>query len=194
MMEGISMTEDIMFYKEWLPLPKAEFNILAMLAEQGGTFSGNYTDMCSYLAVTSQSQNRQRLQTAIESLTSKGFITRESSGRTQMLKVIPKATGIELPRPWVRSVINHDYSSENVAFAQVLKVFIWICGNDMDIVTNAMIAEDIGMSVDTVTSAKNVLLKEYENISKRQVSEKTGWNTFRTLGQELAASALWKDL
>ena len=62
MIEGISMTEDIMFYKEWLPLPKAEFNILAMLAEQGGTFSGNYTDMCSYLTVTSQSKNRQRLQ------------------------------------------------------------------------------------------------------------------------------------
>ena len=52
MMEGIPMTEDIMFYKEWLPLPKAEFNILAMLAEQGGTFSGNYTDMCRYLSLS----------------------------------------------------------------------------------------------------------------------------------------------
>ena len=32
------------------------------------------------------------------------------------------------------------------------------------------------------------------NITKRQVSEKTGLNTFRTLGQELAANAWWKDL
>lgn len=186
--------EKVAFFREWLPLPKAEFNVLTMIAEQGGTFSGTYADMCRYLTVTPQSRNRKVLQTAIESLVSKGFISWDSSGRTQTLKVIPKATGIELPRPWVRSVINHDYSSENVAFAQVLKVFIWICGNDMDIVTNAMIADDIGMSVDTVTSAKNVLLKEYENITKRQVSEKTGWNTFRTLGQELSASALWKDL
>ena len=186
--------EKVVFYREWLPLPKAEFNVLTMIAEQGGTFSGNYTEMCRYLGVTPQDRNRKVLQAAIESLDSKGFITWDSRGRTQMLKVIPKATVIELPRQWVRSVINHDYSSESVAFAQVLKVFMWICDNQMDIVTNAMIADDIGMSEDTVTSAKNVLLKEYENISKRKVSEKTGWNTFRTLGQELAASALWKDL
>ena len=186
--------EKVLFFREWLPLPKAEFNVLTMIAEQGGTFSGNYTEMCRYLGVTPQDRNRKVLQAAVESLTSKGFITWDSRGRTQTLKVIPKAKGIVLPRSWVRSVINHDYSSESVAFAQVLKVFMWICDNQMDIVTNAMIADDIGMSEDTVTSAKNVLLKEYENISKRKVSEKTGWNTFRTLGQELAASALWKDL
>lgn len=34
--------EKVIFYWEWLPLPKAKFNILAMLAEQGGSFSGNY--------------------------------------------------------------------------------------------------------------------------------------------------------
>ena len=186
--------EKVTFYREWLPLPKAEFNVLTMIAEQGGTFSGNWSDMCRYINLTPQDRNRKLIQAAVESLTSKGFITWDSRGRTQTLKVIPKAKGIDIPRSWVRSVINHDYSSEAVAFAQVLKVYLWICGNDMDIVTNAMIADDIGMSVDTVTSAKNVLLKEYENITKRQVSEKTGWNTFRTLGQELAASALWKDL
>ena len=186
--------EKVIFYLEWLPLPKAQFNILAMLAEQGGSFSGNYSDMCRYLNVTPQSRNRDALRTAIETLSSNGFIEWESRGRTQHLKLIPKGREVRLDRLWVQSVIRHDYSSESVALAPVLKVFIWICGNDMDIVTNAMIADDIGMSVDTVTSAKNVLLKEYENITKRQVSEKTGWNTFRTLGQELAASALWKDL
>ena len=186
--------EKVAFFREWLPLPKAEFNVLTMIAEQGGSFAGNWSDMCRYINLTPQDRNRKVLQAAVESLASKGYITWDSRGRTQTLKVIPKATEIELPRPWVQSVINHDYSSESVAFAQVLKVYLWICGNDMDIVTNAMIADDIGMSVDTVTSAKNVLLREYENITKRQVSEKTGWNTFRTLGQELAANAWWKDL
>ena len=38
--------EYVTFYEEWLPLPKAEINILAMVAEQGGTYVGNYTDMC----------------------------------------------------------------------------------------------------------------------------------------------------
>ena len=35
--------EKVVFYREWLLLPKAEFNVLTMIAEQGGTFSGNYT-------------------------------------------------------------------------------------------------------------------------------------------------------
>ena len=49
---------DAIFYREWLPLPKAEFNVLAMIAEQGGSYSGNYTDMCRYLGVDPQSRNK----------------------------------------------------------------------------------------------------------------------------------------
>lgn len=185
--------EKTVFYKEWLPLPKAEFNILAMLAEQGGSFSGTYADMMRYLNITPQSRNRKSLQAAIESLTSKGFITKETSGRTQTLKVIPKATGITLPRLWVQSVMKHNYSSEAVATAQVLKVFLWIAQNNQNIVTNNMIADALGVSVSTVVSAKNVLEREYENITKRKVSEKCG-DVFRSIGQELAAGAWWNEL
>ena len=111
----------------------------------------------------------------------------------EMLKVIPKATVIELPRQWVRSVINHDYSSESVAFAQVLKVFMWIVQNKEPVVTNKQIANRLNISESTVCSAKNVLQYEYENITKRKVSEKRG-DDFISLGQELAASAFWKEL
>ena len=186
--------EKVTFYREWLPLPKAEFNVLTMLAEQGGSFSGNYADMMSYLNVTSQSRNRKPIQAAIESLTSKGFITWDSRGRTQTLKVIPKATEIIIPKQWVQSVVRHDYSSEDVAFAPVLKLFLWIAQNELEIVTNDMIAADLGVSVSTVVSAKNVLEREYENITKRKISEKVGENTYRSLGQELAASAWWDDI
>ena len=186
--------EQTIFYREWLPLPKAEFNILAMLAEQGGSFSGNYSDMCGYLGVTSQSRNRQSLQSAIENLTSTGFITHESIGRTQVLKIIPKVTEIALPRLWVQSVIRHDYSSESVAFAQVLKVFAWICNNEMPVVTNDEIAADLNISPSTVVSAKNVLEREYENITKKRISEKLGENFFRNLGQELRTSAWWTEI
>lgn len=185
--------EKVTFYREWLPLPKAEFNVLTMLAEQGGSFSGNYADIMRYLNVTPQDRNRKPIQAAIESLVSKGFITWDSRGRTQNLKVIPKATEIELPRQWVRSVINHDYSSESVAFAQVLKVFMWIVQNKEPVVTNKQIANRLNISESTVCSAKNVLQYEYENITKRKVSEKWG-DDFISLGQELAASAFWKEL
>ena len=186
--------EEVIFYKEWLPLPKAEFNVLAMIAEQGGSFTGNYSDMCRYLGVDPQSRNRNTLSAAIEELTKNRFITQESRGRTLNLTVIPKATEIRLPRLWVQSVIQHDYSSEAVAFAPVLKVFIWIVHNDLSVVTNSMIAEDLNVSVSTVVNAKNVLEREYENITKRKISEKIGNDIFRNLGQELAAGAWWTEI
>ena len=186
--------EKAIFYREWLPLPKAEFNILAMLAEQGGSFSGNYSDVCRYLGVTPQNRNRQALRAVIEKLTSNGFITHESQGRTQTLKVIPKAIEIPLPRLWVQSVIRHDYSSESVAFAQVLKVFVWIAGNEAAIVTNDMIAAELNISASTVVSSKNVLEREYENITKKRISEKLGENFFRNLGQELRTNAWWTNI
>ena len=186
--------ERAIFYWEWLPLPKAEFNILAMLAEQGGSFSGNYSDICRYLGVTPQNNNRQTLRAAVESLAAAGFISHESRGRTQILKVLPKATEIPLPRLWVQSVIRHDYTGESVAFAQVLKVFTWIAGNEMDIVTNDMIASDLNISASTVVSAKNVLNREYENITKKRISEKLSGTTFRNLGQELRANAWWTEI
>ena len=187
------MIESVVFYDEWLPLPKAEFNVLAMVAEQGGAYTGNYSDMCRYLSVTPQSRNREPLRSAIESLTSKGFLSCDTRGRTHHLKVIPKGKEVILPRLWVQSVIHHDYTSERVAFAQVLKVFLWIMQNRMDIVTNAQIAEELGISESTVVSAKKVLYTEYENIYKKKVSQKYG-DGFRSLGQELAASAFWKDI
>jgi hypothetical protein len=45
-----------------------------------------------------------------------------------------------------------------------------------------------------VVSAKNVLDREYENITRRKRSEKIGVDSFRTIGQELAASAWWSEL
>ena len=64
--------EKVAFYWEWLPLPKAEFNVLTMIADRGGSFSGNYAEMCRYLNVTTQDSNRKVLQRAIESLADKG--------------------------------------------------------------------------------------------------------------------------
>lgn len=188
------MEEQVTFYFEWLSLPKDEFNVLAMVAEQGGSYRGNYSDMCRYLGVTPQNNNRNRLQTAIPSLAAAGFITHDSRGRTQIMKVIPKATEIALPRRWVQSVIRHDYSGERVAFAQVLKVFAWVLHNKKDIVTDEMIAEDLNVSKSTVGKAKKVLVLEYENLYKKPVSAKFGEGIFHKLGQELVANAWWTEI
>ena len=70
---------------------------------------------------------------------------------------------------------------------------MWITQNRMEVVTNAMIAAELGISESTVCSAKNVLQHEYENIIKKKVSQKWG-DSFRSLGQELAASAWWTEI
>lgn len=185
--------EQIIFYAEWLSLPKAEFNILTMLAEQGGSFSGNLSDLCRYFTVTPQQRNRNALRSAIETLTSKGFITSHLNGRTYHLKLIPKEKEIKAIKPLIQSVLRHDYSSEAVAAAPVIKVLLWVICNEQPVVTNMEIAADLGISESTVCSAKNVLQKEYETLTKKKVSVKLGEDFFKTLGQELAASAWYTE-
>lgn len=119
------MDERIVFYREWLPLDKKEFRILAMLADQG-EFCGNLSDLCNYFSLSPQQRNRNTLRTSIEQLAASGFITYTTKGRSYHIKVIPKAKEIRLCREWLRRLISHDYSSENVAWEQVLKVLLWI--------------------------------------------------------------------
>ena len=186
--------EHITFYAEWLSLPKAEFNILTMLVEQGGAFRGNLSDLCRYFNVTPQQKNRTPLRSAIKSLTSTGFISSELNGRTYHLKLIPQEEEIRALKPLVQSILRHDYSGETVAAAPVIKVLLWTIRNEKPVVTNAEIAADLGISESTVVSAKNVLQIEYETLTRKKVSAKLGENFFKTLGQALAASAWYTDL
>ncbi len=193
--ERFRSVEEITFYSEWLPLPKEQFRLLAMIAANGGEFVGNYTDICNYLSVTPQSRNKTRIKLSIEALINGEYITCRNNGRTQHLKVIPKAKENILPLKLAQSIINHDYSKEaQVAWEQVLKLYIWILQNNLDIVTNKVIAAALSTSESTVCSAKNVLVNEYETITKKRISDKLGENWFRTLGQELRACAWWKDI
>lgn len=188
-MKKVDALEKIVFYGEWLPLPKEEFNILTMLAEQGGSFSGNLTDMCRYFGLSQQQKNRATFRSAIESLTANGYITSEVEGRTYHLKLVPKANEIKIFKRLVQSAVAHNYTSEPVSPASVIKVMLWIIRNQKPVVTNREIAHDTKLSESTICSAKNVLQKEYEAIRKRRVSTKVGENYFITLGQELQSGA-----
>lgn len=181
--------DNITFYKAWLPLDKKEFRILAMLADQG-EFSGNLSDLCRYFSLSPQTSNRTQLRTSIDLLTRAGFIQCDHRGRRYTLKAVPKEEEIEIPREWFLTLLHHDYTSESVAWEQVLKVWLWIAANDLPVITNALIAADLSISTSTIGCAKNVLQKEYNAIIRKQVSEKCG-DSFRTIGQELAATAWW---
>jgi hypothetical protein len=185
----------IIFYKEWLSLPKEEFRILALTAAGGGQYSGTYTDMCNSLSVTPQSRNRNKIKSALEGLAAGQYVDWQSNGNTQNITVIPKEGKIKIPVDLLNSIMRHEYSSEDVAWEQVIKTFLWIYQNKEAIVTNQMIAADLGISESTVCNAKNVLEHEYDVIKKRIISTKTtlenGEEIIITLGQELIASAWW---
>ena len=182
----------ITMYREWLPLEKKQFRILAMLADKG-EYTGNLSILCDYFSLSRQQHNRSALRTAIGQLANTGYLTYSTEGRTYHISAVPKATAITITREWLQRLIAHDYSSENVAWEQVLKVLLWVCNNKEPVIQNQMIADDLQVSVSTIGCAKNVLEYEYAAIRRRKVSEKIGDDFFRTIGQELAASAWWSN-
>ena len=186
--------ERITFYWEWLMLPKAEFNILMMLADLCGSFSGNLADMCRYFRVSSQNKNKIPLRNAIEKLTADGLITSKKSGNNYTLQIIPKEREVKLLRRWVNPILEADNFSQSVAKAQVIKSLIWISQNSYSqIVTNDEIVPELNISVSTFGAAKNVLEKDFRVIM-REIEQITLANgDKRNIGQRLGIPAEWSE-
>ena len=187
--------EKIVFFWEWLRLPKEEFNILMMLADMGGSFKGNLSEMCRYFRVDpGNSKNKIPLKNAIENLTSKGFITCQKSGYTYSLQVIPKEEKVELLRKWVDPILQADHFSESVAKAPVIKSLIWISQNSYSkVVTNDQIVPDLNISVSTFGSAKNVLEKDFHVIMRELEQITLANGEKRNIGQRLGVPADWSE-
>ena len=182
--------EKITFYREWLPLDKKDFRILAMLADIG-IFQGNLSDLCRYFSLNPQQRNRNQIRESIQRLKKAKMIVSEVKGNTYTLRLIPKEKEISIPRKWLETLRRHEYSGESVSWEAVLKVELWTIEHQEQVTTNNKIADDLGVSVSTVVSAKRVLEREYSAITRRKISKKTGENSFCSIGHELNASAWW---
>ena len=187
--------ERITFYWEWLLLSKEEFNILMMLADKGGSFSGNLSDMCRYFRVDPQnSKNKMTLKNAIERLTSEGVISCQKSGYTYSMQIIPKEKEISLLRKWVDPILQAEQFSQSVATAQVIKSLIWISQNNYSkIVTNDEIVPELNMSVSTFGSAKNVLKKDFHVILQEVERITLANGEKRNIGQRLGVPTEWSE-
>ena len=104
------MEKEIIFYREWLPLPKDQFRILLHLA-RFGSFSGNLSDLCRYFSLNPQTKNRNNVRNAIEALEASGMIDCTKRGRTYNLELIPKEKEIVLPCAWVDDITSKPFSS-----------------------------------------------------------------------------------
>lgn len=186
--------ERITFYLEWLLLPKEEFNILMMLADKGGNFSGNLAEMCRYFRVSSQNRNKVSLKNAIEKLTADGFITSQKSGYTYRLQIVPKEKEVALLRKCVDPILQSEQFSQSVAKAQVIKSLIWISQNSYSkIVINDEIVSELNMSVSTFGSAKNVLEKDFHVILREIERITLSGGEKRNIGQRLGVPAEWSE-
>ena len=129
------MMDDAIFYREWLPLDKKEFRILAMLADYDGEYHGNLTDMCRYFSISAQQKTRTALREAIQNLTEHNFIESSLSGRTFHLRLIPTDNEISLPRNWLTRLRQHKYSADSVSWEVIVKVILWLEENGQDVIT-----------------------------------------------------------
>ena len=185
--------KDLVFYREWFPLPKGEFRILAMLADKG-QFNGNLSDLCRYFFVNPQTATRNRLANQINSLEEQGCIKVERKGRTYTLTAIPKARIIKIAREHYELIRTRTRTpdGESVAWENVLKVYLWALENNFDnIITNQMIQDDLLLSAGVICSAKNVLDREFGAIHRQKVSKLTSDGEIHTIGQNIGASAFW---
>ncbi len=180
------------FYTEWLGVEKNQFRILSLLAPTG-EFRGNLTDMCRSLNIRPQTRTRSSLRDNIDELAASDYISSVLNGRTYTLKVIPKETVIEIPTEWLNQIMNHNYHSESVSWQAVLKVFLWmITNNNKPIVTRSEIAAVTNIGNDTITSALNVLDRDFKAILRKPVVIEIQDGKFRCIGLELNPAAWWE--
>lgn len=179
------------FYFEWLGVDKNQFRILSLLAPTG-EYTGNLSDMCRSLNISAQTTNRNKLRTSIQELSECGYITSSLNGRTYTLKANTKETVIKIPAEWLNQIMNHSYTSQSVSWQAVLKVLLWLCINKEPTVTREMIAEDINCGVDTITSALNVLERDYNAILRKFVTKQTLNGEYRRIGLDLTPVAWWE--
>lgn len=187
--------KDLVFYREWFPLPKGKFRILAMLADKG-QFNGNLSDLCRYFFVNPQTATRNRLANQINSLEEQGYIKVKRKGRTYTLTAIPKARIIKIAREHYELIRTRTRTpdGESVAWENVLKVYLWALENNFDnIITNQMIQDDLLLSAGVICSAKNVLDREFGAIHRQKVSKLMPDGEIHTIGQNLGTSAFWNS-
>ena len=187
--------KDLVFYREWFPLPKGKFRILAMLADKG-QFNGNLSDLCRYFFVNPQTATRNRLANQINSLEEQGYIKVKRKGRTYTLTAIPKARIIKIAREHYELIRTRTRTpdGESVAWENVLKVYLWALENNFDnIITNQMIQDDLLLSAGVICSAKNVLDREFGAIHRQKVSKLMSDGEIHTIGQNIGVSAFWNS-
>ena len=155
---------------------------------------GSLADMCRQLNIApGQSKTNAKLKASIEALTADGYISHQKKGNTYTLALVPKETEIKVFRKWVEDVIYvKGFESESVAWEPVLKMLIWVYGqNGLAYHAASEIGEELGVSADVVGAAGRLLERQYYSISREPEKYKNSDGEFRTAGQYFTGAQPW---
>lgn len=184
----------IIFYYEWLQLDKNDFRILSMLADLGGNYIGNLSNILDYFELTHQQKHRNKIRNSIQLLKADGYIKCSVQGITYQLEIIPKETEIQMYAQWYKYLKNHKSTVVSVSWVMVLKTYLWIIQNNPDdIITNQLIQTEINTSETTLGSAKRVLREDFEAFVTQDRSIKLYDDTFVKVGHQIFPSAWWNN-
>lgn len=183
--------KNVIFYREWLPLPKEQFRILIHLV-RNGSFSGNLSDLCRYFSLNPQNKTRARIRNAINELTEKGIIECKREGRNYLLTIVPREKEICLRAQWLDSILRADFSV-SVSSEVVIKLLLWFIDRGTKMFTNEEVSNDLNISVTTINNARRVLLDDFEVITQKYVSTVTEEGEIHRVGQIVEVSAWMKE-
>ena len=191
------MEEELEFEKDWLSVEKMEFKILTLitvLADKHLAYRGTLADMCAFFGVgVRDSRNNARIKAAIENLRIKGLIKTIQDGRTWTLTLSRdaerKSKVIRIKKDWVSAL--HASKGRDVDWAVVLKVWLYLIDNHREVLKSSEIAQCLGVSVSTVSRARQVLI-DMNAIKADKVNLKDALGQIRCLGMTIVVNA-WID-
>ena len=192
----MDMEHEAEIYGEWLTVKNYEFKILVMvacLAENHLAFRGKLKDMCEFLGVSNQTNNRNNIQEAIKLLEAKGDIKVLKEGYTWTItlsnKAWNKAKVKKIKNAWVMAI--RDYKpvdkDDSISWENILKVLVYLCADKREVKRYDEIGKALGIAEKTVKKAvKSLVNIEFIDLS---VNKKLAWfklndNDFRVIGNK----------
>lgn len=192
----MDMEHEAEIYGEWLTVKNYEFKILVMvacLAENHLAFRGKLKDMCEFLGVSNQTNNRNNIQEAIKLLEAKGDIKVLKEGYTWTItlsnKAWNKAKVKKIKNAWVMAI--RDYKpvdkDDSISWENILKVLVYLCADKREVKRYDEIGKALGIAEKTVKKAVKALVNiEFSDLS---VNKKLAWfklndNDFRVIGNK----------
>lgn len=174
--------------------------MIAVLAENHLAYRGKLKDMCEFLGVSAQKNNKDKIKTAIEALESKGEIKTIKDGYTYTLTLSVKAEKkpkiIKIKNAWVAAIQNYKAKEkqDSVAWENILKVLVYLIADKTDVKSYDKIGNDLSLSIDVVRRS----IKALDGIKLNDISitRKLAWfktkdDQFKVAGQRIDVGYDW---